>query len=153
MNDTPIQHYYPEDVSHCFGCGRLNEFGHQIKTFWDGKQSVSGFRPKEYHIALPGYVYGGLIASLIDCHGTGTAAAAMAEKRRIDLTEQTAPRFVTASLQVQYRKPTPIGKELKLIGRVREITDRKVVVIVELSADGVVCAEGTVIAVELTGDL
>lgn len=29
-----FQDYYPENVAHCYGCGRLNEHGHQIKTFW-----------------------------------------------------------------------------------------------------------------------
>ena len=73
-----FQDYYPEDVAHCFGCGRLNEHGHHIKSYWDGGETVARFVPRPYHTAIPGYVYGGLIASLIDCHGTGTAAAAAA---------------------------------------------------------------------------
>jgi len=149
MEKSPIQHYYPEDVSQCFGCGHRNEHGHQLKSYWDGKQSVAHFTPKDYHTALPGFVYGGLIASLIDCHGTGTASIAMADKRKIDLTNNSAPRFVTASLHVEYRKPTPIGEELKLTGSVREISDRKVIVDIQLSAKDTVCAEGTVISVEL----
>jgi len=149
MSDTPIQNYYPEDVSYCFGCGHRNEHGHQLKTYWDGSNSKARFTPKEYHTALPGYVYGGLIASLIDCHGTGTASAAMADKRGIDPATEGAPRFVTASLQVNYRKPTPIDKELELTGTVKEITDRKVVVDIQLIADNIVCAGGTVITVEM----
>lgn len=149
MNGKPIQEYYDNDVSQCYGCGHLNTYGHQIKTFWDGKESVTRYTPKEYHTAIPGYVYGGLIASLIDCHGTGTAAAAMADKRGIDLTAVHAPRFVTASLQVNYLKPTPTGTELKITGKVREITERKVVVEIKLIANNTVCAEGTVISVEM----
>ena len=76
-----FQDYYPEDVAHCFGCGRLNEHGHHIKSYWDGDETVARFVPRPYHTAIPGYVYGGLIASLIDCHGTGTAAAAAAVVR------------------------------------------------------------------------
>ena len=76
MKSKAIQDYYPEELSYCYGCGRLNEHGHQIKSFWDGEGTIAHFTPKEYHIAIPGYVYGGLIASLIDCHGTGTAALA-----------------------------------------------------------------------------
>ena len=96
MKSKAAQDYYPDDVAHCYGCGKLNEHGHQIKTFWEGDETVTRFTPKEYHTAIPGYVYGGLIASLIDCHGTGTAAlvAYKAEGREID----TLPpfRFVTA---------------------------------------------------------
>ena len=65
MNIKPIQDYYPNELSYCYGCGRLNEFGHQIKSYWDGDETISKFNPKPYHIAIPGYVYGGLIASLI----------------------------------------------------------------------------------------
>ena len=71
---TAIQDLYPESVSHCYGCGRLNEHGLQIKSYVEGDETVCHFVPRPYHMAVPGYVYGGLIASLIDCHGTGTAA-------------------------------------------------------------------------------
>ncbi|HEM61758.1 MAG TPA: PaaI family thioesterase, partial [Chloroflexi bacterium] len=76
MNQKAFQDYYPDDLSHCYGCGRLNEYGHQIKSYWDGEETVCTFLPEPYHTAIPGFVYGGLIASLIDCHSTATAAAA-----------------------------------------------------------------------------
>jgi acyl-coenzyme A thioesterase PaaI-like protein len=152
MTKIVIQDFYTDDVSMCYGCGRLNEQGLQIKTVWDGIKSVTDFYPKDYHTALPGYVYGGLIASLIDCHGTGTAAAAMADKRKLDLTISKAPRFVTASLQVNYRKPIPITEKIRIIGSVMEISDRKVVVEVHLFAGNIECADGIVIGVELPVD-
>ena len=77
MPQTSFQDHYPDALAHCYGCGKLNEHGHQIKSYWDGDESICHFMPKPYHMAIPGYVYGGLLASLIDCHGTGTAAAAM----------------------------------------------------------------------------
>ena len=70
-----FQDYYPENVAHCYGCGKSNPDGHQIKTYWDGDETVTRYTPRPEHTAIPGYVYGGLLASLIDCHGTGTAAA------------------------------------------------------------------------------
>lgn len=149
----PIQDRYTDDVSMCYGCGRLNRHGLQIKTVWDGSESVTEFKPQDYHTAIPGYIYGGLIASLIDCHGTGTAAAAMAGKRSIDLSVSKAPRFVTASLHVNYRKPAPVTQILRLTGTVAEITDRKVVVAVRLYAGDVECADGTVISVEIPPSL
>ena len=149
MNQKAFQDYYPDDLSHCYGCGRLNEHGHQIKSCWDGEESVCTFLPKPYHTAIPGYVYGGLIASLIDCHATGTAAAATyrAEGRTMD-TEPPL-RFVTASLHVDFLRPTPMGVPLEVRGRVKEIKGRKVVVDAELSAQGEVCALGQVVAVQL----
>jgi acyl-coenzyme A thioesterase PaaI-like protein len=144
-----VQDFYPEDVAHCYGCGRLNEHGLQLKTVWEGNDTVSRFTPRPYHTAIPGYIYGGLIASLLDCHGTGGAAAAMLRREGREVGDGEAPRFVTASLQVDFLKPTPLGPELEVRGRVVEITDRKVVLEETLSADGVVTARGRVVAVRM----
>ena len=153
MKPKAIQDYYPDDVAHCYGCGKLNEHGHQIKTFWEGNETVSRFTPKDYHTAIPGYVYGGLIASLIDCHGTGTAAFAAykAEGREPD----TLPpfRFVTASLQVDYLKPTPLNVELELRGKVLEQKGKKVITEIIVSANGEITAKGKVVAVQMPENL
>lgn len=144
-----IQDFYPDDVAHCYGCGRLNEHGHRLKTVWEGDETVSRFTPKPYHTAIPGTVYGGLIASLIDCHGTGTAAAVAQRAQDIEIGDAPAPRYVTASLRVDYLKPTPLGPELEVRGRVKEMTERKVVVEATVSAWGEVCARGEVVAVRM----
>ncbi len=144
-----VQDYYPDDVAHCYGCGRLNPEGHQLKTVWEGDETVSRFTPRPHHTAIPGYVYGGLIASLLDCHGTGGAAAAMLRREGREIGEGEAPRFVTASLQVDFLKPTPLGPELEVRGRILEITDRKVILEEILLANGVVTARGKVVAVRM----
>jgi acyl-coenzyme A thioesterase PaaI-like protein len=149
MTQKAFQDFYPDNLAHCYGCGRLNDQGYQIQSYWDGDESVCHFQPRAYHTAIPGYVYGGMIASLMDCHGTGTAAAAMyrAEQRAMDT--EPAFRFVTASLHVDYLKPTPIDTLLELRATVKEIKGRKVIVQVALSANGVVCARGEVVAVQM----
>ena len=149
MTELAFQDYYPDDVSHCYGCGRLNEKGHQIKSYWDGDETVTFYTPRPYHTAIPGFVYGGLIASLIDCHSTGTAAAAAyrAEGRGMDTDPPL--RFVTASLHVNYLRPTPIDGPLEIRGRIKEIKGKKVVVESTLSAGGNVCAKGEVVAVKM----
>jgi hypothetical protein len=76
MEQKAFQEYYADEASYCYGCGRLNPHGLQIRSTWDGDEAVCDFLPRSFHIAVPGYVYGGLIASLIDCHSTGTAAGA-----------------------------------------------------------------------------
>jgi acyl-coenzyme A thioesterase PaaI-like protein len=149
MKNDAFQDHYPNELAHCYGCGRLNDHGHGLKTFWDGDETVSRFIPELYHIAIPGYVYGGLIASIIDCHCTGTAAAAAARKVGRELDDDPAFRFVTASLQVDYLRPTPLGVELELRGTVEEVTDRKVVVLATVSAEGEIRARGRVVAVRM----
>jgi len=149
MTTKAIQDQYPEDLSHCYGCGRLNEQGLQLKSHWDGEESVARFTPRPEHVAVPGYVYGGLIASLIDCHGTGTAAAAGYRAAGREMGSQPPLRYVTASLKVDYLKPTPLGPELEVRGRPTEVKGRKVVVEVQVRVEGVMCARGEVIAVQL----
>jgi acyl-coenzyme A thioesterase PaaI-like protein len=148
MNEKAFQDYYPDNVSYCYGCGRLNEQGLQIKSYWDGDETVCTYTPRPYHIAIPGYVYGGLIASLIDCHCTGTAAAATYKAEGRPMDTQPPFRFVTASLKVDYLKPTPLGVPLEVRARVKEIKGRKVVMEAWLSAEGQVRARGEVVAIQ-----
>jgi len=142
-----LQDYYPEGFAHCFGCGRLNPHGHHIRSFRDGDGTVARFTPAPHHMALPGFVYGGLVASLIDCHGIGTAADAELRREGQEVGAVPTPRYVTAALRVNYVRPTPIGVELELRARVKEASGRKAIVEVTLSAGGTVTATGEVVAV------
>lgn len=152
MNQIPFQDYYPDHMAYCYGCGRLNEHGYQIKSIWDEnnqEESVAYFAPKPHHIAIPGYVYGGLLASLIDCHGTGTAAAAAYRAAGRPMDSEPALRFLTGSLHVDYLKPTPLGIILEIRGRVKEVKNRKVVIEEWIVADGVITVRGEVVAVQV----
>ena len=144
-----FQDHYPDNVAHCYGCGSQNPHGHQIKTVWDGDETVTRFPPEPYHTSVPGYAYGGLIASLIDCHSTGTAAAAMYRQAGRDMDSLPAFRFVTGSLHVDFLKPTPLAGELVIRGRVKEIKGRKVVVETTVFAGDVATARGEVVAVQM----
>jgi acyl-coenzyme A thioesterase PaaI-like protein len=149
MKEKAFQDYYPDDLSHCYGCGRLNEHGLQLKSYWDGDETVAVYTPRPHHIAIPGYVYGGLIASLIDCHATGTAAGASYRQEGRGMDTEPPFRFVTASLQVEDLRPTPLGVPLELRGSVEEMKGRKVVVRATVTANGEVCAKGRVVVVQM----
>ncbi len=148
-----IQDLYPDDFAHCFGCGRHNARGHLLKSFVEGDEVVAHFTPRPEHTALPGFVYGGLIASLIDCHAMATAAAAAERAAGREIGEAEAPRFVTAALDVSFLKPTPIGGELVLRAHVTDRNERKAVITVSLSANDVVTARGNVIAVPMPASM
>ncbi len=148
MSHKAIQDYYEGPYAVCYGCGRLNEHGLQIKSHEQGQETVATFRPKPYHTAVPGFVYGGLIASLADCHATGTAAGATLRAQGGELGRDDVPRFLTAALHLDYLKPTPVAAELELRGTVKEIKGRKVVVEVSVRADGEETARGEIVAVE-----
>ena len=148
MSEKAIQDTYPDNVSYCYGCGRLNEKGLQIKSYWIDGEAVCIYQPRPEHIAIPGYVYGGLIASLIDCHCTGAAAAASYHAAGRPMDSLPAFRYVTASLKVDFLKPTPLGVPLELRARVVEIKGRKVVLQATLSAEGEIRARGEVVTVQ-----
>lgn len=148
MTDKAIQDYYPDDIAVCYGCGKSNKHGYQIKTYREEEETVCSFQPQPYHTAFPGYVYGGLIASLIDCHATATAASAKYHEEGKRLGTDTVERFVTVSLHVDYLAPTPVDATLVLRGRVKESKGRKMVISVTLSAAGTETARGEVVALK-----
>lgn len=150
MTTKAFQDYYPDNYAHCYGCGRLNDRGMHIKSYWDGDEGICRFTPAVHQSGgFPGNIYGGLIASLIDCHCAGTAAAAKHRYDGFELGEKPIPRFVTASLKVDYLKPTPAGVELEVRAKIIEIKNRKVVLTATVTADGVVTAKGEAVMVQI----
>jgi acyl-coenzyme A thioesterase PaaI-like protein len=144
-----IQDLYPDDFAHCFGCGRHNPQGHQLKSFVDGGEVVAHFTPLPHHISVPGFTYGGLLASLVDCHAMATAAAAAEQAAGRKIGDGPTPRYVTASLKVEYLKPTPLGVELVLRGQVIERSEKKALVTLTVAAAGSLTVRGEVIAVRM----
>jgi acyl-coenzyme A thioesterase PaaI-like protein len=148
-----IQDRYPDDFARCYGCGRLNQQGLHVRTEWTGTDGVARFSPRPEHIAIPGFVYGGLIASLIDCHGIGTAAAAVMQAAGLRPGVDASPRFVTVALEVRFLRPTPAGLELELHAAPTEVSDRKVVVEVSVRAGDEQTASGKVVAVPIPASM
>jgi acyl-CoA thioesterase FadM len=64
-----------------------------------------------------------------------------------ELGDGTPPRFVTASLKVDFKKPTPHGVPLRAVGTVQEIHQKKWKVETEVFANDTLVATGEVIAV------
>ncbi len=148
MREKAFQDYYPDDFAHCYGCGRLNKDGLQLKSYWDGDETVCRYQPRPYHTGgFPGFGYGGLVASLLDCHGTASAAAAKYREEGREMGTEPPLRFVTASLKVDFIAPTPIDDVLEVRGKIEEVKGRKVTISETLSAGDKVVARGQVIAV------
>ena len=145
---TAIQDTYPDDFAHCYGCGRLNEQGHRVRTFPSGSGSVTEHVPGPSYRGAADFAYGGLIASLIDCHSAGSAAIFWMNANGRDVGVEPAPRFVTARLEVDYLIPTPL-QPLRLLGVAEEIGDRKVIVTTELFASDQVTARGRAVLVRI----
>lgn len=145
-----IQDHYPEEFAHCYGCGPANTHGHHLKSYLEDEEAVACFTPAPiFSGGYPGHVYGGMIASLLDCHGTASAAAFAYRLRGRTMGDgEPLIRFVTASLRVDYKRPTPLGVELVVRGKLKSLEGRKAVIALSLSADGEECATGEMIAIE-----
>ena len=136
--------------NHCYGCGIDNPLGMQIKSYWDGEVSKCTYAPRPEQCAGPTqYLYGGTIASLIDCHGNCTSMAAFYDREGRSVGEGPQIWCVTGRLTVNYLKPTPIDRPVELEAMIEEIGENKAVVKCTLSSDGVVTAEGEVISVKV----
>jgi acyl-CoA thioesterase FadM len=135
---------------HCFGCGALNPQGLQIKSHWNGDDLVCRFEPRPFHIGHPGVVYGGLIASVVDCHSIWTAMATTARDEGLSMEAGSLPfMYVTGKLAVSYRKPAEISAPLELRSRVVGTSGRRSTVQCEVLQGDRVCATAEVEAVRI----
>lgn len=149
MTREALQDQWPEWGRQCFGCGRDNEQGLQLKSYWEGDETVAVWQPQPHHLAFPGALCGGIIATLIDCHATNTANAAAYKAEGLDIGGQPLKGYVTGSLSVRYLKPTPVNKPVTLRARVKEIKGRKIIVTCSLLSGDIVCATGEVVAIKV----
>ena len=144
MSDKAIQDSWPHEGTFCWGCGKNNTHGLQLKSFWDEEETVATFVPNEQHLAFPGILNGGIIATIIDCHATGTANAA--GQKQEGMTPTGHLMYVTGSLYVKYLKPTPVDKPVTLRAQVKEIEGNKITVTCALYSEQTKCAIGEVVA-------
>ena len=145
MIDDNLQDRYAPATT-CFGCGPSNAHGLRIKSRPDGDEVVLEWTPEPHHEAFPGFVSGGIIGVLFDCHCNWTAAYHLMQASGAS----EPPCTVTADYAVKLRKPTPSGGPLTIRAHVVESTGDRAVVEATLEADGVVRAtcRGTFVAVK-----
>ncbi len=135
--ENGVQRQYAAN-SICFGCGPANEHGLQINSYRTEQGLEMRFTPSEEHQAFPGMVNGGIIGTLMDCHGNWAAAIALMDEQNLD----EPPCTVTASYSISLRRPTPTDTELVITAYAEEISGDKVNVRMELKADDKICATG-----------
>ncbi len=146
---TAIQDSLPHN--HCYGCGADNDKGMQIKSHWRGDECVCRYQPRPEQCAGPEhYVYGGTIASLIDCHSVGTALSNYYRLEGRGVGEAPEIWCVTGRLTVNYRAPTPIDTEIELRSKIEECGEKKTLVRTRVYSAGTCTAEGEVIAIRVS---
>ncbi|WP_018467755.1 PaaI family thioesterase [Calidithermus timidus] len=136
--------------NHCWGCGKDNPKGLQIKSYWEGEEAVCTFHPRPEHMAGPTHILnGGIIATVLDCHTVCTAMAALYRAEGREIGEGPVIWCATARLDVTYLRPTPIDRPVHLRARVEEIAGRKVRLSCTLYSGGLECARAEVLAVRV----
>lgn len=152
-----IQETYGERFQHCWGCGEKNDQGLHLKSYpsEDGKTVVATIRPnKMYTGGVPNNLFGGMIAMIFDCHGTASAAYFKHKSKGLELTKDTViGRFITARLEVDYIKPTPMNEDLILRSSLEELGERKGIINMTLEADGEIRAKARMVAVAVKDDM
>jgi len=138
MDEPSLQERFAPD-GRCFGCGPKNEAGLRIRSFDAGDGTVvAEWQARPEHEAFDGYVNGGILGTLIDCHSNWTAVAALLARDGGD----GAPSTVTADFSVRFRRPTPSDRPLRLIGRAIDVAFDRVTVETTIEVDGTTTAKG-----------
>ncbi|MCP4603377.1 MAG: PaaI family thioesterase [Proteobacteria bacterium] len=146
LNDY-LQNVWP--MSTCYGCGPANTGGLHIKSHWsdDGDAVIATYHAEsKYNAGIPNVMYGGTVASLIDCHSIWTAIAFAYKAESRDIGSEPAIVYVTAELSVKYLKPTPLSEPLHLKAWVEGKIGRKTRVYCELGPKDNITATGDVVA-------
>ncbi len=138
MEEVGVQRQYaPSSI--CFGCGPANQQGLQINSIRIENGLSMEYLPEPHHQAFPGMINGGIIGTLLDCHGNWTAAVALMDSQGLE----EPPCTVTASYTVQLRRPTPTDVILKVTSQIKELSEDRFQVELLLEANGKVCATGS----------
>ena len=104
----------------CFGCGHENADGFQLDFRQVGARAVEAVVVVHQRFTgPPGVVHGGIQATLLDEVMGKAAYTGFAD------TFETL-RFLTAELNVRYRRPAPTGVELTVRGEIDHLDDRYV---------------------------
>lgn len=141
MDELSIQEsLYPTLT--CFGCGHANPDGFHLRSYRDGGLTVARFTSRPEHDNGFGFLNGGIITTVLDCHGAAVVMWEAAERGWE--AEPGAPvPFITAGIDVRFLRPTPLAREVELTARPERVDETEIVVVAELLADDKVRATGT----------
>ncbi|MFY0605467.1 MAG: PaaI family thioesterase [Cyclobacteriaceae bacterium] len=147
MNKEYFQDFMPENV--CFGCGKRNDEGLHVKSYWEGEESVCVWNSEEKYHGWANLLNGGIMATIIDCHCMCTAMADAYRREERALNSSPEYRYATGTITVKYLKPTPNDQPITLRAKVTEVKGKKTVMTCEASVNDEVTAVADVIAIRV----
>lgn len=150
-SEKALQDVWPNAT--CYGCGPANQHGLHIKSYWMGEEAVCTFHPQPYHNAgFDNVMYGGLVASLCDCHSVWAAIAATYQREGREHGTAPAISYVTGNLNVSFLAPTKLDQPVVLRARIEELGTQKVVIVCDVYSGETKTVEARVVAVRIAAD-
>ena len=99
----------------CFVCGLKNSSGLNASFYeTEGGELIATFVPRLEHQSYPGRLHGGVASAILD----------EAIGRAIMVGNDQEIWGVTVELNLTYKKPIPLGMELKVLARITEENSR-----------------------------
>jgi acyl-coenzyme A thioesterase PaaI-like protein len=136
-----LQERYFPDLP-CFGCGPSNEKGLRLRSHvGEGELIVASFAPWPEHDNGLGFLNGGIIATVLDCHSAAAVTHEAFENGWPPLPGADLP-YVTAGLDVRYLRPAPLHETVTLVGHVLRSSESEITAEVWLEWDGKQRARG-----------
>lgn len=134
MTSSLQDQYFP--TLPCFGCGPANERGLRLKSYVDDDGLVRAvFDPWPEHDNGLGFLNGGIIATVLDCHSAAAVTHEAYTRGWPPLPGADLP-YVTAGLDVRYLRPAPLGEQVSLVAEVSEASEDAISAEVRLEWDG-----------------
>lgn len=129
----------------CFGCGPANPHGLQLQSHPDGPGVIAEWSPHEMHSNGTGFLCGGVIGTLLDCHAMAAVAWWMHEQLGgwpddPSRHPEGGPFYLTSGYEVRFRRPTPLT-QVTLQAEVAEHSEPEITVTGHLEADHKVRAD------------
>ena len=142
-----FQDHMPANV--CFGCGIENQNGLHIRSYWEGEESICVWESEPRYQGWVKIMNGGVLATIVDCHCMGTAMAAAYREEGRALGSEPYYRYATASIKIDYLKPTSNDRPVMLRAQIVEIKGRKTNLTCQAYSEGVMTARAEVVAVRV----
>jgi acyl-coenzyme A thioesterase PaaI-like protein len=137
-----LQERYFPDLP-CFGCGPANDKGLRLRSY-AGEDGVvtARFVPWPEHDNGLGYLNGGIIATVLDCHSAAAVTHEAFNRGWPPLPGAALP-YVTAGLEVRYLRPAPLTEAVTLYAEVTDAHEAAITAHVWLEWEGKPRAEVT----------
>ncbi len=126
----------------CFACGRLNDQGLKIKSYWSGDEVVCTWHPDHSYVGHPGRLHAGLIATVMMCHVVWAATALAHRKAGREIREPIDFTYGTRSFKLDLLKPFSIDRTVTFRARVKDMEEEQATVLCSAYVDNEEHAHG-----------